>query len=78
MPAVISTLNELSEETDKERAVKAKGLLGVLGGNFVGLVVLRHILRKTKTLSDQLQAKELDLAAAVDLVKAVISDLEEA
>jgi hypothetical protein len=79
LPAVISTLNELSEETDKERAVEAKKLLGVLGGNFVvGVVVLRHVLCKTKTLSDQLQAKEHDLAAAVDLVKAVISDLEEA
>ena len=79
MAAVISTLNELAEETNKERAVEAKGLLGILDGNFVvGLVVLRHILRKTKTLSDQLQAKDLDLAAAVDLVKAVISDLEEA
>lgn len=40
-------------------------------------MVLRSIFHKTKTLSDQLQAKDLDLAEAVYLVDAVIADLEE-
>ena len=40
-------------------------------------MVLRSILRKTKTLSDQLQAKDLDLSEAVYLVDTVIVDLEE-
>lgn len=43
----------------------------------VGLVVLRAVLRKTKTLSDQLQARDLDLAEAVCLVDTVIEDLDE-
>ncbi|XP_071844931.1 zinc finger MYM-type protein 1-like [Apostichopus japonicus] len=78
LPAVIATLEELAEESNKDRAVEARGLLAVINGSFVvGLVVLRAVLRKTKTLSDHLQARDLDLAEAVCLVDTVIEDLDE-
>lgn len=78
LPAITVALEELAGGSNKDRAVDARGLLAVINGSFVvGLVVLRSVLRKTKTLSDQLQARDLDLAEAVYLVEAVVADLVE-
>ena len=77
-PAIIETLEVVRDMSDAHRAAQANALLGLIDGQFVLYVtMLESIFRQTKTLSDQLQAKDLELASANDLVCTVIDSLCE-
>ncbi|KAM4772387.1 LOW QUALITY PROTEIN: zinc finger MYM-type protein 1-like [Rhinophrynus dorsalis] len=75
---LLETLNILSEGNNTERAVEAKSIRQFIDFGFIlALVFFENILKRAQTLSDLLQAKDLDLASAVFLVQAVIQELEE-
>ena len=75
--AVVATLELLTEDNDKNKAVESRGLLlQITSFSFiVSLVVFDRILSCTKSLSDILQEPELDLAKAAEFVTGTIVTL---
>lgn len=77
LPAVLRVLQEIGLESNGDRAVDARGLLGQIDLNFIGLLVtFNKVLGQSKFLSDILQSPSLDLAAAVSLVDALLDTLQ--
>ena len=78
LSSVVRLLTMLQDDDNSDRAVDARGLLAQINGSFILLLEIFYtILGETKTLSDQLQATSLDLAAAVDLIQVVAIRLTE-
>ena len=78
LSCVVRLLTILQDDDNSDRAVDARGLLAQINGSFILLLEIFYtILGETKTLSDQLQATSLDLAAAVDLIQVVAIRLTE-
>ncbi len=77
LPAVVRVLQQIGLESNGDRAVDARGLLGQIDLNFIGLLVtFSKVLGQSKFLSDMLQSPSLDLAAAVSLVDALLDTLQ--
>lgn len=78
LPRILATLEEVSNQTNSHRAIEARSLNGLIDAQFVlQIYMLENIFGLTKTLSDQLQATDLDLASAIDLVFALVNTLKE-
>ena len=77
--AVVDALSSLTNASNSERSILAAGLLSrVKSLEFTSnLVIFEKLLTITKNLSDQLQAEDLDLSGAVDLLETVIEQLVE-
>ena len=77
--SVLATLEEIANGQDRSRAIEATGIwTQVKTFKFLlSLVTFWRILSCTKSLSDQLQSREMDLAKAADLVLATVSTLKE-
>ena len=77
--AVLATLEEIVDGEDRSRATEAIGILiQVQTYKFLlSLIMFWRILSYTKSLSDQLQSRQIDLAKAADLVLATVSTLKE-
>lgn len=75
---LLETLNILAQGNHTERAVEAKSIHRFIDFGFIlALVFFENILKRTQTLSNMLQAKDIDLASAVLLVRTIIQELEE-
>uniref|UniRef100_A0A8C5MVP0 Zinc finger MYM-type protein 1 n=1 Tax=Leptobrachium leishanense TaxID=445787 RepID=A0A8C5MVP0_9ANUR len=75
---LLETLKLLSDGKNTERRIEANSILNFIDFNFLlSLVLFENILKRTQTLSNMLQAKDLDLASAVFLVRTVIEELEQ-
>ena len=72
---VLATLEEIGDGNDHVKAIEAKGLYCqmLLISFMLSLVMFDKILSCTKSLSDQLQSSNIDLAQAADLVIATNS-----
>uniref|UniRef100_A0A8C2PTZ0 DUF4371 domain-containing protein n=1 Tax=Cyprinus carpio TaxID=7962 RepID=A0A8C2PTZ0_CYPCA len=78
LPSILATLEEVSNQTNSHRAIEARSLNGLIDAQFVlQIYMLENIFGLTKTLSDQLQATDLDLASAIDLVFSLVDTLKE-
>lgn len=78
LPAIKQVLQEVTQERRGEQSSEARGLLAQLDIEFVvHLVTLRKLFGETKLLSDMLQAPNLDLSRAVDLVEALVQTLTD-
>lgn len=77
--SLIETLECLAEDNDKAKAVEAIGLLHqVHSFKFVAtLIIFDRIFSITKSLSDQLQAKNLDFSSATSLILSTTKTLQE-
>ena len=77
--SIILTLESISDDGDKAKAVEAAGLYHhVHSFSFIScLIILHKIMGITKSLSDQLQSKKIDLAAASDLIISTIDTLKK-
>ena len=77
--SVLATLEEIANGEDRSQAVEATGIwTQVQTFKFlVSLILFWQILSITKSFSDQLQSRELDLAKAADLVLASTSTLKD-
>ena len=78
--AITETLRQIVEgDANRERAVEARGFWHQIQSLqfLVCTIVFDKVLLLTKGLSDVLQAKELDLAAAVDLVNTTRDTLQD-
>ena len=77
--SVLATLEEIANGKDRSRAIEAAGIwTHVQSFKFlVLLITFWRILSCTKSLLDQLQSKQLDLAKAADLVLATKSTMKE-
>jgi hypothetical protein len=64
--SIIATLGFLAEDTDKNKAIEAIGLLHQIASfQFLApLIIFQRVMSITKSLSDQLQSKTADLAFA--------------
>ena len=69
----------MSDGSETSKAVEARGFLHQVASFpfLVSLVTFNRILSCTKSLSDQLQSVQNNLASAVDLVNATKKTLEE-
>ena len=76
--SLIATLEEVSEEINRAKAVEATGLLlQIKSFKFLLLLILfDRILTCTKSLSDCLQNPKVNLDSAADLVASTVSTLE--
>ena len=77
--SIIATLEDIAEDTDKTKAVKATGLLHhVHTFKFLAnLIIFQRIMSITKSLSDQLQSKTNDLIYATGLVSSTTDTLRD-
>ena len=77
--SLLSTLEEISEGSDRLKAVEAQGLLlQVKDFKFlISLIIFDRILTCTKSLSDSLQSMQIDLGKAADLVMAIEGTLQD-
>ena len=77
--SLLSTLEEISEGSDRLKAVEAQGLLlQVKDFKFlISLIIFDRILTCTKSLSDSLQSMQIDLGKAADLVMATEGTLQD-
>ena len=77
--SLIETLECLADNSDKTKAVEAIGLLHqVFSFKFLAsLIIFDRIFSITKSLSDQLQSKNLDFASATSLVLSNKETLKE-
>lgn len=80
-PATIDTLNHFAESDDpkdRERRGDSLGILGIIDTLWVfNLCMMEEVLRKCKSLHLLLQSPELDLNAAIVLIKATQGDVSE-
>ena len=76
--SLLAALEEISEGTDRARAVEATGFLFQIKTFkfLIMLVTFDRVLTCTKSLSDCLQHTHINLAKAADLVSATMSTLE--
>ena len=78
LDALVSFLEDISEDSDSERAVEAKGLLAQLDFKFVLMLnVFCDLLGKIHGVSMQLQSATLDTGKAVLLVESLVDSLKE-
>ena len=77
--SLLATLIQVSDGSETSKAVEARGFLHQVASFpfLVSLVTFDRILSCTKSLSDQLQSVQNNLASAVDLVNATKETLEE-
>lgn len=77
--SLLAALEAIIEWENREKAVEAKGiLLQVKSLKFlVLLIIFSRILSCTKSLSDQLQSSNIDIAKAADLVSATVGILKD-
>lgn len=77
--SLLAALETMSNGENREKATEAKGiLLQVRSFKFLLLLVIfSRILSCTKSLSDQLQSRSIDMAKAADLVSATVAILKE-
>ncbi|KAK0144381.1 Homeodomain-interacting protein kinase 3 [Merluccius polli] len=68
----LAFLADVSNESNAHRATKARSLRGLIDGQFV-----LHITMLESIFIDHLQAKDLELASATDLVSSVVDALNE-
>ena len=68
--SVLATLESIADGDDKSKSIEAAGLLHQTNSfKFLSCLVIFHrLLGITKSLSDQLQSRDLDLHSAVELV----------
>ncbi len=68
--SILATLECIADDSDKTKAIEAVGILHQVNSfKFLSCLVIFHrILGITKSLSDQLQSRDLDLCFAADLV----------
>lgn len=80
LDALIETLCSFSESSDNaDRSLETKGLLALLDIRFVLMLnMFCDLLGKVQLLSNQLQAKSVDLAKAAELVTVLRDSLQEA
>ena len=76
--SVLATLESVANGDDKSKAIEAVGLLHQVNSfRFLACLVIFHrILGVTKSLSDQLQRKDLDLCSAAELIISTIHTLK--
>ena len=76
--AIIATLEVISNDTDKSKAIEAIGLHNQIQefGFLDSLIIFQQLMFVTKGLSDQLQSKTNDLSYAAGLVLPTISTLK--
>ena len=76
---ILATLEEIGDGSDHAKAIETKGLyFQIATFSFIlSLIMFDKILSCSKSLSDQLQSTNIDLAQAADLVIATKSLLEE-
>ena len=73
-----SFLEIVTDDTNGDRAVEAKGLLLLIDYKFVALLnVMCHVLGLIQSVSAQLQSASLDTVKAVDLVANLVVCLRE-
>ncbi len=78
LPAILKTLQDISDEDNADRAIDARGLASQLDFTFtVMLTVFCNILQESKGLSNMLQNPEVDLAKAVDIVDTFKNKLQK-
>lgn len=66
----------MSNQSNGHRAIEAKSLTGLRDAQFLlHICMLESIFRVTKASSDHLQATDLDLSAAIELVFAIVDAL---
>ena len=75
---IIETLETIAEGSDKPKAIEATGLLHqIYNYKFVScLIIFLQILGFTKSLSDQLQNKEIYMVLAAQLVVSTSETLQ--
>ena len=68
--SIIANLEDITEDTDKAKAVEAGGLLHqVQSFKFLAcLIIFQTVMNITKSLSDQLQSQTADLVYAAGLI----------
>lgn len=70
LPVVLRVLEQISEETNADRAVDARALKGLIDFQFLVLLSsFDSILGASKSVSDMLQSPNLDLAKAMDIIE---------
>jgi hypothetical protein len=76
--SILATLDSVAEGSDKVKAIEATGLLHQIHSlKFIScLIILHRIMGITKSLSDQLQSREIDLALAANLVNSTSDTLK--
>ena len=76
---ILSTLELIAEGNDKPKAIEAVGLYHHIHSfQFIScLVIFTRIMSFTKSLSDHLQSRDLDLVSAADLVISTMDTLKE-
>lgn len=78
LPAIVSVLEEITEERHGDRSVDARGLLTQIDFQFVWLLVtMTRLFGEARCLSDALQSPNLDLSLAVDLVDGLVQTLKD-
>ena len=77
--SLLSTLEEISEGSDRLKAIEVQGLfLQVKEFKFlISLIIFDQIITCTKSVSDNLQSMQIDLGKAADLVMATESTLQD-
>lgn len=79
LDALVEFLNSMSDSSNADRAIEAKGLLALVDVKFVlTLNLFCDLLGKIQLLSNQLQAKSVDLSEAAELVAVLRDSLQEA
>ena len=76
---LLEALNDTQSSRDRSAAAESHGLMIQLKSLsfLVILCIFKEVLGLTKPFSDHLQAKELDLACAIDLVESIKKTFEE-
>ena len=78
LPAIQATLQDVVGHTNAKRKAEARALHGLIDEQFIlNLTLFEDVFRVTKFASDQLQAPNLDISSASDLVQSVITTLLE-
>ena len=77
-PALLETLEDTADGTDRMKAIEATGILaGLKSYDFVvSLTVYKKVLGITSKLSDVLQKESLDYGSAASLIQATIETFE--
>ena len=76
--SVLATLESIANGDDKAKAIEAVGLLHQVNSfKFLSCLVIFHrLLGLTKSLSDQLQSRDIDLCSASELIESTIGTLK--
>ncbi len=77
--SIIASLEHITEDTDKAKAVEAVGLLHqVQSFKFLAsLIIFQRVMSITKSLSDQLQSRTADLVHAASLIASTNDTLRD-